>query len=156
MRFLPDIGGVPGSLGLGCRHKSIAGQGDCHLRNALAFNEVWPPLFLGAVNFYRRFIKVAASILKPPTDATKGKERKTAKLGWSQDMAATFEKAKEALAGAALLTHLQEEAEISVAVNASDHHLGSVIQQLVASRGWQPLEFFSQKLCSCSEQLLCF
>ena len=147
MRFLPDIGGVPGSLGLGCRHKSIAGQGDCHPRNAL---------FLGAVNFYRRFIKVAASILKPPTDATKGKERKTAKLGWSQDMAATFEKAKEALAGAALLTHLQEEAEISVAVDASDHHLGSVIQQLVAGRGWQPLEFFRQKPCSCSEQLLCF
>ena len=97
--------------------------------------------FLGAVNFYRRFIKGATSIFKPLTDATKGKERKAAKLEWSRDMVAAFEKSKAALADAALLSHPEEKAEISVAVDASDHHVGAVLQQLVAGRGWRPWPF---------------
>ena len=112
--------------------------------------------FLGAVNFYRRFIKGAASILKPLTDATKGKEGKAAKLKWSQEMAASFEKAQEALAGSALLAHPEEEAEISVAVDASDHHVGAVLQQLVSGRGWQPLAFFSQKLSAAQSRYSAF
>ena len=61
-------------------------------------------------------------------------------------MAAAFEGAKRALAEAALLAHPEEGAEISLAVDASDHHVGAVLQQLAPGRGWWPLAFFSQKL----------
>ena len=56
-------------------------------------------------------------------------------------MVAAFEKSKAALADAALLSHPEEKAEISVAVDASDHHVGAVLQQLVAGRGWRPWPF---------------
>ena len=42
--------------------------------------------FRGMINFYRRFIRGAASILKPLTDATKGSGPKHRKLGWQPDM----------------------------------------------------------------------
>jgi len=102
--------------------------------------------FLGSVNFYRRFIRGAASILKPLTDATKGSEGRAAKLEWSADMAAAFQRAKQALVAATCLDHPDDRAEISVAVDASDHHVGAVLQQLTPGRGWRPLAFFSQKL----------
>ena len=42
--------------------------------------------FLGMINFYRRFIRGAASILKPLTDATKDSGPKHRMLDWQSDM----------------------------------------------------------------------
>ena len=41
--------------------------------------------FLGMINFYRRFIWGAASILKPLTDAKKGSGHRHRKLDWQPD-----------------------------------------------------------------------
>jgi len=101
--------------------------------------------FLGLLNYYRRFIKVAASILKPLTDATKGGGPKNRQLVWSHDMELAFKKAKSALSEAAMLAHPLGDPELSLAVDASDHHVGGVLQQR-SDRGWQPLAFFSRKL----------
>ena len=68
--------------------------------------------FLGMINFYRRFIKGAASILKPLTDATKGGGPKHRKLEWQPDMEQAFRKAKVALSEAAILAHPQSEPEL--------------------------------------------
>ena len=38
------------------------------------------------INFYRKFIRGASSILKPLTDATKGSGPKHRKLDWQPDM----------------------------------------------------------------------
>jgi len=102
--------------------------------------------FLGMVNFYRRFIKGAADILRPLTDATKGTGGKKSPLTWSSSMEEAFPKAKQALQDAALLVHPVEGARLSLHVDASDHHVGGALQLWEESRGWRPLGFFSRKL----------
>ena len=49
------------------------------------------------------------------------------------------------LAQAAELIHPNPTAEISLAVDVSDHHVGGVLQQRSGST-WAPLAFFSRKL----------
>ncbi len=48
---------------------------------------------LGMLNFYRRFIGNAASLLRPLTDALKGRPKPTAALDWSAAMEGAFEAA---------------------------------------------------------------
>jgi len=103
--------------------------------------------FLGMINFYRRFIPAAARTLRPLTDALKGGPKPTAKVSWCPSMEAAFEKAKEALAAAALLRHPVQGAAIALMVDASADHVGAALQQRVsAAAPWQPLGFFSRKL----------
>jgi hypothetical protein len=97
--------------------------------------------FLGMVNFYRRFIPAAANILLPLTDALRADWSWT----WAPTMHHSFQLVKETLAEVATLTHL------SLAVDASNTHIGAVLQQWQPggrSRGggWRPLSFFSKKL----------
>jgi len=102
--------------------------------------------FLGMINFYRKFIKGAAEILRPLTDSTKGSAGKKSPLVWTPVMVEAFEKAKRALQAAALLVHPEVDAEMSLHVDASDHHVGGALQQWEKGRGWRPLGFFSRKL----------
>ena len=97
------------------------------------------------IKFYRRFIRGAASILKLLTDATKGGGPKHRKLDRQPDMEQAFKEAKVALSDAAILAHPPSEPELSLAVNASDHHVGGVLQQKCAA-GLLPLAFLSRKL----------
>jgi hypothetical protein len=97
--------------------------------------------FLGMVNYYRRFVKGAAAILKPLTDATRGPGGQSTQLTMSAEMHAAFSAAKDALVRAAVLVHPRPEAEISVAVDASDKHVGGVLQQLEKG-AWRPLAYY--------------
>ncbi len=106
--------------------------------------------FLGLVNFYRRFIPAAAQILLPLTEALKGS--KPAKLCWTPAMVHTFSSIKAALCQATVLSHPDPEAEICLAVDASNTHIGAVLQQR-EGQAWRPLAFFSKKLDS--TQLKC-
>jgi hypothetical protein len=67
-------------------------------------------------------------------------------LLWSPAADAAFTKAKAALVAAVPLSHPAPGAVLSLAVDASDTHVGGVLQQL-QGRAWQPLAFFSKKLC---------
>jgi cleavage and polyadenylation specificity factor subunit 1 len=103
--------------------------------------------FLGMLNFYRRFLPGAAKVLKPLTDSLKGSQAAAAAVEWTGEKAAAFEAAKQLLARAACLAHPEPHAQLCLAVDASDSHIGGVLQQ--ASRlGFQPLAFFSKKLDS--------
>jgi RNase H-like domain found in reverse transcriptase/Reverse transcriptase (RNA-dependent DNA polymerase) len=100
--------------------------------------------FLGIVNFYR-FVLGAASILLPLTDYLKGAG--AAVVEWSEEMRATFSAAKEAVAAATMLAHPVAGAELALAVDTSDKHVGVVLQQwLGTAASWRPLGFFSKKL----------
>ena len=98
--------------------------------------------FLGMLNFYRKFIRGAARILAPLTDATNGSEKT---IVWTSAMTSAFTKAKELISAIPELVHLDPEAPISLAVDASDSHVEGVLQQFV-NGSWAPLAFFSRKL----------
>jgi hypothetical protein len=103
--------------------------------------------FLSAVNFYRRFLPAAASLLQPLTDALRGEAWARDSLPWSTEMEAAFCSIKTALANAALLAHPTPGAEICLMVDASANHVGAALQQRPSpSSSWQPLGFFSKKL----------
>jgi cleavage and polyadenylation specificity factor subunit 1 len=99
--------------------------------------------FLGLVNFYRRFVPGAAKILRLLTDALRGSGK--IKLVWIPSIEAAFNQAKQAVCDATRLSHPDPAASLSLAVDASDTHVGGVLQQWT-SNGWQPLSFFSAKL----------
>jgi hypothetical protein len=98
--------------------------------------------FLGLINFYRRFLPGIAGTLQPLTDLLRGNPKT---LSWSDTAAAAFCAAKAALISATALAHPLPGAVISLAADASDTHIGGVLQQL-SSGAWQPLAFFSRKL----------
>ncbi len=85
--------------------------------------------FLGLMNFYRRFIPRAAASLLPLTDALVGNPKD---LCWTTEMAAAFQAAKTALSRATRLVHPQPSAQLSLATDASNTHIGAVLQQLSA------------------------
>jgi hypothetical protein len=62
-------------------------------------------VFLGTVNFFRRFPPAAASLLQPLTDALSGEAKAKDRVPWSTEMEAAFSSIKTALASAALLAH---------------------------------------------------
>jgi hypothetical protein len=101
--------------------------------------------YLGMINFYRRFLPGIAGVLQPLTDLLRGSPKK---LLWSDTAAAAFVAGKAALAKCTVLVHPTPDATISLAVDASDTHVGGVLQQLSTSGSWSPLAFFSRKLNS--------
>jgi hypothetical protein len=98
--------------------------------------------FLGLINFYRRFLPAVARTLQPLTDLLKGSPKV---LLWSPAAEAAFVAAKAALVAAVPLCHPAPNAVLSLSVDASDSHVGGVLQQQVG-KGWKPLAFFSKKL----------
>ena len=60
-------------------------------------------------------------------------------------MATAYSVAKEALISATKLNHPYPSAPLSLAVDASDTHVGAVLQQL-QNGSWTPLSFFSKQL----------
>ncbi len=107
---------------------------------------------LGLINFYCCFIPAAAATLRPLTNALTGNPKK---LLWSATMTTAFQAAKQALSKATLLAHPQPNAAIAVASDASDTHIGGVLQQWYKGH-WQPLSFFSAKLNTAQQKYSTF
>ena len=93
------------------------------------------------LNFYRKFLPGAAGVLAPLTDALKGPGKS---LAWSLALDSANRCAKDLIASVSELVHPCPGAQISLSVDASDFHLGSVVQQLL-NGFWAPLAFFSKK-----------
>jgi hypothetical protein len=93
------------------------------------------------VNFYRRFLPKSAQILKPSADLLKGGAKT---LEWTVSAQEAFQNAKSLLA-AVPLQHPAPNAELSLATDASNTHIGGVMQQKSGDH-WRPLGFFSRKL----------
>jgi hypothetical protein len=106
--------------------------------------------FLGMVNFYRHFLPGITRTLQPLTDTLKGVPKK---LEWPPAAATAFGAAKATLVAAVPLAHPAPNAVLSLATDASDTHVGGVLQQLNRGR-WQPLAFYSKKLSGAGNQVL--
>ncbi len=81
-------------------------------------------------------------MLHPLTDLLKGGPRT---LQWTATAQESFQKVKRLLAAAVLLQHPSPTAELSLATDTSDTHIGGVMQQKSGNH-WRPFGFFSWKL----------
>ena len=106
--------------------------------------------FLGMVNFYRRFIKGAAGVLKPLTDALRGASGKAA------PMLEAFEGSKKQMVQATHFAHLGKKARLALYVDVSGTHVGAALQQEVSAGSLQPLGFFSRKLNTAEQKYSAF
>lgn len=102
--------------------------------------------FLGALNFYRRFITGAAKLQAPLHALLAGpKVKSNSPVVWTPALEDAFDACRSSIANAALLAHPDSSAPLAIVTDASDFAIGSVIQQEVEGH-WQPLGFFSRKL----------
>jgi hypothetical protein len=109
------------------------------------------------VNFYRRFLPGIARTLAPLTDALKGGRKGPTALEWSTAMQTAFQAAKEALCQASTLVHPDSTADLSLMVDASETHVGAVLQQRErGSPAWRLLGFFSHKLAAAQTRYSAF
>ncbi|GBM67395.1 Transposon Ty3-I Gag-Pol polyprotein [Araneus ventricosus] len=98
--------------------------------------------FLGILNFYRRYLKDAAKKQALLHEYLKGSKKKDErKIQWTDEAEKQFEKCKNDLANAILLTFPNSELPLSLFTDAS----GAVLQQYENST-WRPTAFYSKKL----------
>ena len=101
--------------------------------------------FLGLVNFYRRSLPHAADIQAPLDhflrDSCKNNKRV---IAWTPEAEESFDKIKNDLANATLLSHPSAKAETRLVSDASDFGIGAALEQWI-SGSWKPLAFFSRK-----------
>lgn len=101
--------------------------------------------FLGMLNFYRNFLPHAAPIQSPLNACITGAKKNDKRpVPWDPASEEAFEKSKELLANATLLSHPLENATLALQCDASDTAMGAVLQQFDQGT-WRPLGFYSKK-----------
>ena len=91
--------------------------------------------FMGMINYYRRFIPNAATLLYPLFESLKGKPKS---LTWTPDCQSFFEAIKKGLA--TLLHHPRPGAQLSLTTDTSNQAIGGVLEQL-GPEECEPLAF---------------
>ena len=104
------------------------------------------------ISFYWRFLRNATQVLASLTNALKGLGKS---LLWTAKLNSAFVLAKKLLASVTVLTHPEPSAPVSLAVDAYDSHVGSVLQQKLQD-SWSHLAFFSKKLPSAESKYSAF
>ena len=77
------------------------------------------------INFYQKFLEGAAQVLASLTDALKGPRKS---FSWSPVLDSAFTRAEDLLSSVLELVRTCPDVPISLAVDASDNHLGAVLQ----------------------------
>ena len=90
------------------------------------------------INFYLRFLRNTAQVLAPLTNALKGPGKS---LLWSDMLDSAFCHDKLLLASVPVLTHTEPNDSMSLAVDASESHVGAVLLQMILCC-WSQLAFF--------------
>ena len=99
--------------------------------------------FMGMVNFYHRFLPRCAELMQPLHTLL---SNNTQTITWNDATVAAFNATKEALANATLLSYPKMDAPTCLVTDASDIAVGAALQQCI-NGSWQPISFFSKKLC---------
>ena len=104
--------------------------------------------FLGTMNFFKKFIPNAAGTMGPLNDLMKGynKSKRARKVEWSDQLNNAFSSIKQKLASATMLAYPQQDADIALFADSSDHSVGACLAQKKYGSDWQPLGFFSKEL----------
>ena len=106
-------------------------------------------VFLGFVNFYRRFIHHYSQIAGPLTGLLKGSEKgkKSGPFEWPIDAEHAFDRLRVAFTMAPLLRHFDPELPIRIETDASEYALAGILTQLQeTNKQWHPVAFHSRKM----------
>ena len=97
--------------------------------------------YLGLLNFYRKFIPKAATLLEPLNKLLRSKE----KWRWDKDQEEAFEKSKAALLKSTLLVHYDPKLPITVSADSSSYGVGAVLSHRIDGID-RPVYFVSRTL----------
>jgi hypothetical protein len=99
--------------------------------------------FLGFANFYRRFIKDFSHHARPLFDLTRNDQ----KWKWDTSEATAFQKLKEAITSAPVLTIPADNCPFRIKADSSDFATGAVLSQLSSEdEKWHPVAYLSKSL----------
>ena len=99
-------------------------------------------VFLGFINFYRRFIKMFATIAQGMTELLKTQTP----FQWTTKAQRSFEDMKECFTKAPVLAFFNAALPTRMWTDASGFALGGTLLQLGANGQWHPVAFYSRKL----------
>jgi hypothetical protein len=106
-------------------------------------------VFLGFVNFYRRFIEVYSHITRPLhamlKGAEKGKQTKKMQWLWGEEQEEAFKWLKEAFTAAPVLTHYDPLRQLLIETDASGFAAGAILSQLEQDAQWRPIAYWSRQ-----------
>lgn len=103
--------------------------------------------FLGMVNFYRRSLPHAAEDQIPFSEIiANSKKKDKTPIKWTPALEEAFQKCKDKLAKASLLTHPSPTGKVRLITDASEIAIGAALEQKENNGPWEPLAFFSRKL----------
>ena len=97
--------------------------------------------FLGLTNFYRRFIKDYAMLVKPLMDLT----QKDKPFTWGSTEANTFSSLKSRFTTAPILAYPDNDYQFRLETDASDFATGAVLSILKDNK-WHPIAFSSHAM----------
>lgn len=109
-------------------------------------------VFLGFINFYRRFIEGYSRIAQPLTGMLKGsyKGKKPGPFHWNVEEAEAFRTLKTAFTSAPLLRHFDPSQPIRLETDGSGMAIAAIITQPYTDEArvtrWHPIAFYSRKL----------
>ena len=105
------------------------------------------PSFLGLVNYYGRFISNLATVARPLNILL----RKNCQWKWSGNQAQAFDRLKNRLASADVLTHCDVTLPLKLACDASCHGIGAVIAHVMPDGLERPIAYASRSLTKTEE-----
>ena len=98
--------------------------------------------FLGAVNFYARFVSDMATVAAPLNSLL----QKNTPWRWNKEEAMCFQELKGKLAAAPVLAHYNSQLPVRLITDASPYGIGGVLMQKSKDGEERPVRFASRNL----------
>ena len=105
-------------------------------------------VFLGFVNFYRRFIYRYSKIAGPLTGLLKGSKggKKSGPFEWPESAELAYRHLRDIFTSAPLLIHFDPQKPIKMETDSSNFAVAGVISQQDDEGNWRPVAFMSRKM----------
>ena len=105
-------------------------------------------VFLGFVNYFRRFIHHYSQLSGPLAGLLKGSTAgvKTGTLRWDNGAERAFTLLKEAFTQVPILRHFDPQGKIRIETDASDFAVAGILSQQDNNGHWYPVAFWSRKM----------
>lgn len=101
--------------------------------------------FLALINFYRKFLPHGAETQHPLNTLLVGAKKNDKRpVPWSEENLLAFERCKNEIVEATILSYPLPNAPLALKVDASNFGMGASLEQFV-DNSWKPLGFFSKK-----------